>query len=93
MPKVVLSGYIDVPASDLEAVTKELPNHIQLTLAESGCLAFQVTPEAETAGRFNVYEEFENEEAFELHQQRVANSHWGKITTNVSRNYEISKGE
>jgi autoinducer 2-degrading protein len=31
MSKVTLSGYITVPAEDLEAVLRELPNHIILT--------------------------------------------------------------
>ncbi len=93
MGKVILSGYIDVPAADLNDVTGELPNHIRLTREEDGCIVFEVTQDAAITGRFNVYEEFSSEETFSLHQQRVDRSHWGKITARVVRNYAITKGE
>jgi quinol monooxygenase YgiN len=40
---------------------------------------------------FDVYEEFADKESFELHQQRLKASHWGKVTVNVERYYEVSE--
>lgn len=89
MSKLVLKGYILVPEADLVAVSKELPNHIELTRNEAGCLAFEVTRDRDNANRFNVYEEFSGKDAFAFHQDRVRDSKWGEITANVARHYEI----
>lgn len=89
MPEVVLQGYIEVPIEDLDLVQSELSNHIALTRAESGCVVFRVEQDIENSSRFNVYEKFVSEEAFEFHQQRVKSSRWGAITKNVKRHYRI----
>ncbi|MDF5015048.1 antibiotic biosynthesis monooxygenase, partial [Vibrio parahaemolyticus] len=39
--------------------------------------------------RFDVYEEFVDKASFKQHQERVQASHWGKVTANVKRQYEI----
>lgn len=92
MSKVILKGYILVPETDLLAVKKELPNHIDLTRNEVGCLVFEVSQDQENVNRFNVYEEFSSKDAFASHQERVRNSKWGEITVNVERRYEV-KGD
>jgi len=89
MPKVILKGYILVPETDLSMVKKELPNHIELTRNEAGCMVFEVSQDREKLNRFNVYEEFASKEAFTLHQERVRNSRWGEITENVERYYQL----
>ena len=89
MEKVVLRGYIYVTGKDLEAVRGALPEHVELTLAEPGCLIFQVTEDPHQAGLFSVYEAFDSPESFQAHQNRVQASYWGKITVDVRRDYEI----
>ena len=89
MAKVILKGFILVPAEDLDSVRHELPAHISLTRAEPGCVTFEVTESDQQSHRFDVYEEFIDREAFDRHQMRVAESDWGKITKNVSRHYQI----
>ncbi|AZZ92318.1 antibiotic biosynthesis monooxygenase [Hahella sp. KA22] len=89
MSKVILKGYIIVPHEDLSVVEQALSTHIQLTLAEAGCLVFQVTQHDRDPNRFDVYEEFVDRAAFNAHQARVKNSHWGGVTLNVARHYEI----
>lgn len=89
MPKVILQGYILVPDTDLTTVKNELVKHIALTRAELGCLAFKVSIDDENFNKFNVYEEFVDQYAFNQHQQRVRNSTWGQVTQNVDRHYEI----
>lgn len=93
MPKIRLEGYILVPNSDLASVISELPNHIALTLQEKGCLLFRVSQDDKDLNRFSVYEEFINQQAFDLHQLRVSRSKWGRITSNVERHYEITSVE
>lgn len=91
MSKVVLEGYIDVPDADLDFVKTELPKHIELTREESGCLVFSVEQDKSNRNRFDVYEVFASQEAFDAHQDRVKSSRWGAITKNVQRNYCIRR--
>ena len=88
---IVLTGFILVPDSDYQAVKNALVIHERLTLAESGCLNFNVTPDPENMFRFNVYEEFVDQAAFEYHQTRVKSSKWGEITRHVERHYQVSE--
>jgi len=80
-----------VSAVDLEAVLAALGLHIRLTREEEGCLVFDVTQDSENPNRFDVYEEFVDEQAFTLHQQRVRESSWGAITSNVERHYQVTR--
>ena len=89
MSKVTLSGFIVVPSEDLDAVREALPEHVERTRAEEGCLVFSVEESVTEPGQFEVYEEFDSKEAFEHHQKRAAGSEWGAITGNVSRHYAI----
>lgn len=91
MNKVILEGTIMVPNDDLEAVLQELPIHIEKTLNEEGCAIFKVTQYEKDQTIFHVYEEFLSQEDFDFHQERVRNSHWGKITKNITRDYKITK--
>ena len=72
MGKVKLSGYIVVPKDDLDLVLSELPNHIDLTRQEVGCISFDVRQSHSEPCRFDVDEEFRSREAFE-HRKRSAN--------------------
>lgn len=91
MLKIVLQGYIDIPATDLDPVLEELPNHIALTRQESGCLIFNVNQSAESRNRLFVYEEFTSQDAFDAHQKRVEESVWGRITRSAVRHYSITQ--
>lgn len=90
MSKIILKGYIEVSDEDLDVVMQELPNHIELTRAEAGCLVFNVTQDGENKNRFDVYEEFSDQEAFDQHQVRAGASYWAQVTANVARQYEIT---
>jgi len=92
MSKVILSGYIEVPREDADAINLELPNHIALTQQETGCITFAVTKNLERPYQFDVYEEFIDQAAFEKHQARAKASHWGSVTKSVERFYTITKG-
>lgn len=89
MPKVILTGRIIVPDSDLDGVIDALPTHIDLSRQEKGCLKFEVTQSAEDKNIFDVYEEFVDEATFQCHQERVRDSDWGRISANAERDYEI----
>lgn len=90
MGNIVLQGFIIVPPSELTMVKAELATHIGLTRAELGCLIFEVTQDPLNPCRFDVYEEFADQAAFQAHQARVKSSRWGKITVNVERHYTVT---
>lgn len=87
---VVLTGHIDVPADRLEAIRAALPDHIRLTRAEPGCLAFEVCESGGTPGRFEVRERFADTRAFRAHQARVQSSDWGRISVGLARHYTVT---
>ena len=91
MSKITLQGHIVVSDAYLASVQDELPNHIEITQKEQGCLIFRVSQDTENKNTFNVYEEFVDRAAFETHQKRVKNSWWGQITANAKRHYQISE--
>ena len=91
MAKVILKGYVIVPDADLEAVKKELVNHIRLTRQEKGCLVFNVSQDSQNLNKFDVYEEFVDQDSFALHQDRTRDSEWGAIAAHVVRHYEEPK--
>lgn len=76
--------------SDLETVKRELFNHIQLTRQEEGCIVFEVSQDKANKNRFNVYEEFTSQEAFELHQRRAGSTEWGKVSSRLEKHYKTT---
>lgn len=93
MLKVALQGHIIVSENNLSAVQAELPEHIELTRKEEGCLVFEVTQDKVNKNIFNVYEEFIDRTSFEKHQSRVTSSRWGQVTKSVERHYQIFEGK
>jgi len=88
-PEVILRGELRcADPGEAERVRAHLADHIALTRAEPGCLAFDVTP-TETDGVWSVRERFVDEAAFDLHQRRVASSTWGRETAGIQRFYVI----
>ena len=92
MTKVILKGYVIASDQDIPAIAAELPRHIELTLQEAGCIAFQVSQDAESKNRFNVYEEFIDKKAFEAHQLRAKASSWGQVSANLEKHYHVMEG-
>jgi quinol monooxygenase YgiN len=92
MSKVILQGYVLVPDDSIEAVLQALPEHILNTTAEQGCLVFNVQQDVDQPNKLSVYEEFVDKDAFDLHQERVKRSLWGKVSRHCERFYNI-KGQ
>ena len=88
-----LAGHIDVPAARLESIRAALAEHIALTRAEPGCIAFDVTEAQDVPGRFMVTELFTNQAAFDAHQTRAGASDWARISAGIPRSYHIEETE
>lgn len=86
---VALSGRL-ICATPEEAarLRAHLPDHIRLTRAEPGCLAFHVAPTADPLV-WEVSERFTDRAAFATHQARTADSPWAAATAGIRRDYTI----
>ena len=69
MSKAILSRHIVVIEFELASVRDALSIHIEATRAEDGCIVFNVEEHVTEVGRFDVYEEFEDSDAFSFHQK------------------------
>ena len=85
---VALRGWVEVPPRELAELSPLLDEHVRLTRAEPGCLAFEVTP---GDGRLDVAERFRDRAAFDAHQRRTAASAWGAATRHLPRHYRIEE--
>ena len=84
-----LTGTMTCPPERLAEVRAALPDHVDLTRAEPGCLRFVVTETAE--GRFDVDEAFADRAAFEAHQRRGSASDWARVTADLPREYRVTE--
>lgn len=74
--------------SEAAAVRRHLPEHVSLTLAETGCLRFAVEP-TEDPLVWTVSEMFLDRAAFDAHQARVRSSRWFDATSGIARDYVV----
>ncbi|MDX7986956.1 antibiotic biosynthesis monooxygenase [Xenorhabdus sp. 12] len=77
-------------AEESELVRQYLSEHKKLTAEETGCLSFEVTA-TEDPLIWIVEELFTDKDAFDTHQKRTRASIWGKKTSTIVREYEISE--
>ncbi|WIB65726.1 antibiotic biosynthesis monooxygenase [Curtobacterium sp. MCBD17_040] len=89
MSEIYLTGQL-VCATDEQAnvVRLHLPDHLRRTRAEAGCRSFDVTETGDPLS-WSVEERFADQQAFELHQARVASSQWGDATAGIERRYPV----
>lgn len=89
MTEVRLTGkLICATAEEAALVATLLPHHVELTLAEVGCLSFEVAQTADPLV-WSVNERFDSKASFRAHQDRVATSEWGQQTAWIAREYTI----
>jgi quinol monooxygenase YgiN len=89
--EIALTGWISIPETERDHLLPLLAEHVRLTRAEPGCLAFAVEPDASHPERFTVAERFRDRAAFEAHQRRGAGSAWGAATRHLERCYSIEE--
>jgi len=87
---VQLTGWLRCrDGAEAEIVARYLPEHLRLTLAEPGCLAFSVEPTADPLA-WRVAETFADAAAFEAHQARTRASDWFRATLGIQREFQRS---
>ena len=89
MTRVALTGrLVCVSRQQAAVVARYLPEHIELTRAEEGCVSFDVRVTKDPLV-WDVAEVFVDRHAFESHQKRVRASTWGRATAEIRREYII----
>jgi quinol monooxygenase YgiN len=87
---VRLSGFLRcTDMREVETVRRYLPEHLRLTRAEPGCIAFDVSPTENPLVR-RVEERFADRAAFEAHRRRTRASTWWAATKCIARDVDMS---
>ena len=87
---VRLTGAIRCAPEEVEGLRAALPDHVSLSRAEPGCLAFDIRATADPCV-YEVSEGLRDEAAFEAHQARARTSAWWRITGHMPRAFEITR--
>ena len=89
MGVIRLTGTLTCTPEEATTVHAALPEHIRLSRAEPGCIAFDVS---ETApGVFTVAERFADRAAFDAHQTRTRASAWWQATGHMPRSFTLAE--
>ncbi|MGY6411227.1 MAG: putative quinol monooxygenase [Alkalilacustris sp.] len=87
-----LSGrLICADAAQAATIRRHLDDHLRLSRAEPGCLAFEVWQTADPLV-WRVEERFASVDAFEAHQRRTRASEWWAATEGIAREYAVTEG-
>lgn len=76
-------------ADQAETVRRMLPDHIRLSRAEPGCLAFNVDPTDDPLV-WRLDETFADQAAFAAHQSRTRASAWFSATADLTRDFSVT---
>jgi quinol monooxygenase YgiN len=91
MPRIVLTGFLICRSLDeADRVSALLPAHTAATLAEPGCIGFEVWRSMADPVRFAVKEVFRDRESFDAHQERTRASMWWSVTRDIPRDYRLT---
>ncbi len=88
---VRLRGYlICMDEAERAVVLAHRGEHIRLTLAEPGCLSFEIA-DTEDPLRFEVRESFRDRAAFDAHQIRTRDSDWFARSRHILRDFQVEE--
>jgi putative acetyltransferase len=87
IPMVALHGkLICADAGQMMTALSLLPDHMDLSRAETGCLRFDITQDEDPLV-WSLSEVFADTSAFAAHQSRTADSIWGRDSTDIGRDF------
>ena len=89
MGVIRVTGTLTCPPDEAEAVRAALIEHIRLSGAEPGCLAFDVTETAPCV--FTLDESFADRAAFDSHQTRTRHSDWWCLSAHLPRDFSLTE--
>ncbi|MBU3029920.1 GNAT family N-acetyltransferase [Paracoccus marinaquae] len=86
-PMIALNGrLICTDAAQMMTALSLLPDHVELSRAEPGCLHFDIRQDDDPL-IWNLAELFTDEDAFAAHKARTGNSLWGQASGAITRDF------
>lgn len=89
--EIRLTGTLTCAPDEIDLVRAALDEHIRLSRAEPGCLAFDVTQSPDDPCLWLVEETFRDRAAFEAHQVRTRASAWWQATAHMPRAFKLEE--
>lgn len=87
--KVIARGTIRCAEGELAVIAPAIAEHVRLSRAEPGCIAFDITATAHDPCLFAVVEEFIDRAAFEAHTARTRASDWWRVSQHLPRDIRV----
>ena len=75
---------------EADTVRTQRPEHLRLTLAEPGCLTFDIA-DTDDPLIFEVMEAFRDAPSFAAHQARTRDSAWFAATRSILRDFRVEE--
>lgn len=88
---IIITGTITCDPDDLDLLLAALPEHVALSRAELGCLAFTIEQSSDDPLIFNVGERFCDRAAFDAHGARSRDSAWWEKTRHIPRDLTVTE--
>ena len=88
---ITITGTITCEPEDLDLLLAALPEHVALSRAEPGCLAFAIEQSSDDPLIFNVGERFSDRAAFDAHGARTRASAWWEMTRHIPRDLTVTE--
>ncbi len=86
---IELKGTIIIPRAAYVEAEEALQEHIMATRLEAGNIVFEVEQDAKDPEIFHVFEQFIDQQSFELHQDLGAKRRWGIVSKDFKRDFHI----
>ena len=80
---IVVSGHLTVDPAERASYLDGCREVVALGRAAPGCLDFAISPDLLDAGRVNVYERWESQDAVEAFRGMLAGRNFGKVVVQV----------
>jgi len=91
MPVHITGRLICRDEAEARIVRSHIAEHIRLTRAEPGCIAFDVVPALNDPLVWMLDESFRDAAAFEAHRIRIAASEWGRVSRGITRDFRVTE--
>lgn len=90
--RVRLTGFLRCRSQEeADRILPHLAEHIRLTRAEPGCLAFEVHRSAADPACFAVSETYTDAAALAAHRARTEGTVWARVTAGIPRDYQVTE--
>ncbi|MFZ5708194.1 MAG: putative quinol monooxygenase [Pseudomonadota bacterium] len=89
---ITLTGFLTCRTlAEADRASETLADHLRSTLAEDGCMSFEIHRSMADPVCFAVRAVFRDRESLAAHLARAGTSDWGKATRHAARDFRLSE--